>query len=88
MLSTSELWVEIAAVLAVLLLIPAYMGFIHVSVVGAAAYATVAGIAMTLGEELHFPRGQRQLSLWDIGLRIAAIAGVGGIAYGLALLLI
>ena len=88
MLSTSELWVEIAAAFAVALLIPTYMGFIHMSLVGAAAYAALAGLAMTLGEELHFPRGERQLSFWDIFLRIAAIAGVGGIAYGLALILI
>ena len=87
-MSVGELWIEIAAIAAVVLLIPTYMGFIHVNAIGAIAYAAIAGMAMTLGEELHFPARERQLSVPEIGLRIAAVAGIGGLAYLLALVLI
>lgn len=88
MLSTRELWVEIGAIFSIALLIPAYMGFIHVGVAGAAAYAAIGGVAMTLAEELHFPPKEREIRLSDIALRIAAVAGLGGVAYVLALIFI
>lgn len=88
MLSEFEFWIEAGATATVMLLIPVYMGFIHVSPIGAAAYAAVGGFAMAVGEELQFRVSAWQITAWDIMLWCAAIAGAGGLAYLLALIFI
>ena len=81
-------WIETSALLSALVLIPFYMGFIHVDPMGAAAYALVGGIGMAVGEELQFRFDLQDIELADIGLWAASIAGVGGIIYALALLFV
>ncbi|MGZ8282646.1 MAG: hypothetical protein ACXWUN_06795 [Allosphingosinicella sp.] len=88
MLSNTEFWVETSATATVLLLIPLYMGLIHVSPVGAVAYAGVGGVAMAVGEDLQFGLAAVRPSLVDVLLWACAIAGSGGIFYLLALWLI
>lgn len=88
MLNKFESWLEIGATFAAVLLIPIYMGFIHVAPVGAAAYAGVGGVAMAVGEEVQFRTSLKQVTLWDMVLWAMAIAGVGGVGYVLALILI
>ena len=88
MLSNFEAKLELGATLAAVLLIPIYMGFIHVAPAGAVAYAGVGGTAMAVGEHIQFDHGLDQLSLWDVLLWTVAISGTGGLAYVLALLLI
>jgi hypothetical protein len=88
MLSTTEFWVETSATATVLLLIPLYMGLIHVSPVGAAAYAGVGGVAMAFGEELQFGLEPIRVTAVDVLLWVGAIAGSGGTLYLLALWLI
>jgi hypothetical protein len=83
-----EFWVETGALIAAILLIPAYMGFIEVAPAGAVAYAGVGGVAMAAGEELQFAWAAPKLTVWDVALWTGAIAGVGGLAYLLALWLI
>ena len=86
--SLSHFWIETSAIGTALLLIPLYMGFIHVSPPGAAAYAAVGGLAMAVGEELQFGSRGMRVTLWDVLLWGAAIAGAGGVAYVLALVYI
>ena len=81
-------WIETGALLAAIVLIPLYMGLIHVAPLGAAAYALVGGFAMAIGEELQFRFDLNQIRLGDVALWAASIAGVGGIIYALALWLI
>jgi hypothetical protein len=81
-------WVETGALVAAVLLIPIYMGFIHVAPAGAIAYAGVGGVAMAAGEELQFRPSVRDLTFSDVALWTAAIAGAGGLGYVLALLFI
>jgi hypothetical protein len=88
MLSKFESCLELVATIAAVLLIPVYMGFIHVAPVGALAYAGVGGAAMAAGEELQFREGLGAVTLWDIVLWALAISGVGGLAYLLALIAI
>ncbi len=90
MISELEFWIEAAAIAAVATLIPVYMGFIHVAPLGAAAYAALGGCAMALGETLQF--GGHSVDAREFAIDSAAwgtgIAGVGGIAYVLALIFI
>jgi hypothetical protein len=88
MLSKFESSLETVATITAVLLIPIYMGFIHVAPVGALAYAGVGGAAMAAGEELQFRQGLREMTLSDVALWALAISGVGGIAYLLALIAI
>ena len=88
MLSSTEFWIEAVATAAIVLLIPFYMGFIHVTPAGAAAYAGVGSIAMAVGEDLQFGIHSLQITFWDVALWGAAIAGSGGVIYLLALLLV
>jgi hypothetical protein len=88
MTGSREFWVETGALVTATLLLPIYMGFIHVAPVGALAYAGVGGVAMAAGEELQFGPTVRNVTLWDVVLWTCAIAGVGGLAYLLALLFI
>ncbi len=81
-------WIESGALLGALVLIPFYMGLIHVAPLGAAAYALVGGLFMAIGEELQFRFDLQRIRLADIILWAASIAGIGGIIYVLALLLI
>jgi len=87
-LSNTEFWIEAGATAAIVLLIPFYMGFIHVAPLGAAAYAGVGSVAMAIGEDLQFGVQSLQVTLWDIALWGAAIAGSGGTIYLLALLFV
>lgn len=91
MISETEFWIETGALMAALLVIPFYLGFIHVSPGGAIAYAVLGGVAMAIGEQLQFP-GPALPSLrefiTDILLWSAAISGVGGLIYVLALVLV
>ena len=86
--SLNQFWIETGAALAAVLAIPFYMGFIHVSALGAAAYAGVGGVAMAVGEDLQFGIQRPALTFWDVGLWIAAIAGTGGVAYVVALIFV
>ena len=87
-MSVLEVWIETAACVTAVLLIPIYMGFIHAAPTAAVAYAGAGGFAMAVGEELQFRFDLRRLTLADVLLWAAAIAGSGGIAYILALILI
>ena len=87
-MSSTEFWIEAGATAAVVLLIPFYMGFIHVTPIGAAAYAGVSSVAMAIGEDLQFGLHSLQVTFWDIALWCAAIAGTGGAIYLMALLLV
>jgi hypothetical protein len=80
-----DIWLEVAATAAAVLLIPIYMGFIHVAPVGAAAYAGVGGGAMAVGEEVQFGARPTQVTFSDVVLWAMAICGVGGVGYFLAL---
>ena len=84
----AQIWFEITATATVVLFIPAYMGFIHVAPLGAAAYALVGGFAMAVGEQLQFRLKALDLTPIDVLLWSAAIAGTGGVAYVLALIFI
>ena len=88
MMSPRQFWIETGALVAAVFLIPVYMGFIHVAPAGALAYAGVGGVAMAAGEELQFRANLRDVTLWDILLWTAAIAGAGGLGYWLALIFI
>lgn len=81
-------WIETTGLLAVVLVIPFYMGFIHISRVGAAAYAGVGGFAMAIGEELQFRFQAVRVTFFDVALWCASIGGVGGVTYVLALVFI
>jgi hypothetical protein len=88
MLNRFETGFEAGATLAAVLLIPIYMGFIHVAPAGALAYAGVGGVAMAAGEELQFDSSLDQVTLWDVVLWTMSIASIGGVGYFLALLFI
>ena len=81
-------WIETAAFAAAIILIPLYMGYVHMSPPGAVAYAAVGGLAMAVGEALQFDSRRIRLTVWEVGLWCGAILGTGGIVYILALLLI
>lgn len=83
-----QFWIEAAATAAAIIVIPLYMGFIHVSVSAAVAYAGVGGLAMALGEGLQFGRGFLAVAIVDVILWSGVILCAGGLIYGLALLLI
>jgi hypothetical protein len=78
-------WVEAVAFVAAIVLIPFYMGLIHVAPLGAAAYALVGGLGLAIGEELQFRFDLNEIRIADIILWAASIAGLGGIIYFLAL---
>lgn len=90
MVSEAEFWIEATAIATVAALIPIYMGFIHVEPLTVALYAAVGGIAMAIGEALQF-EGKlvepREIAI-DSATWSTGIAAVGGVAYGLALVLI
>lgn len=88
MLSEIEIWIELTAIAAVVVMIPLYLGFVHVAPAGALAYAAAGGIALTMGEHLQFrlPRGRLKHAAIDAVLWVAAISGIGGIVYLLALI--
>ena len=88
MMGAAELWIETLAMLAAVLLIPIYMGFIHLSPLHMLAYAGLGGLAMAIGEDLQFRAGPWDLQLWDILPWAVAIAVAGGAAYVLALIFI
>ena len=81
-------WVEAGAFLAAIVLIPFYMGLIHVAPLDAAAYALVGGLGLAIGEELQFRFDLVQIRIADIILWAASIAGIGGIIYFLTFWLI
>lgn len=91
MISKAEFWIETGALAAALLLIPFYMGFIHVAPAGALVYVGIGGAGMATGEQLQFPSqglpSAREFGS-DVLLWSAAIAGVGGASYLLALVLV
>ncbi len=107
--SELEIWIELAAITAVVVMFPLYLGFVHVGPAGALAYAAAGGIALTISEHLQFrvpakrplhpaaslrrpppPQKPGRVALKhaaiDAGLWVAAITGVGGIVYLLALI--
>ena len=86
--SLLQIWIEFGAAAIVLLLIPAYMGYIHVAPLAAAGYALFAGTAMAIGEQLQFEFGRFEIAPSDIVLWTLSIAGVGGVCYVLALIFI
>jgi hypothetical protein len=88
MFSPAQLWLEIGAVATVILLIPIYMGIIHIGIAGVFVYAVVGGCAISMADALHFGLRDWHPDAWDFGLPAAAILGVGGIGYVLAVLLI
>ena len=103
MLSEFEIWIELTAIAAVTVMIPLYLGFIHVGPAGALAYAAAGGVALATGEHLQLRLPHRETlhrppprpgRVWlkhaaiDAGLWVAAISGVGGLVYLLALILL
>jgi hypothetical protein len=84
--SLTQFWIETGATLVAVLLIPFYMGFIHVGAFGAAAYAAVGGLAMAIGEQLQFEPRRPNIEASDVLLWSAAIGGSGGLAYVVALI--
>ena len=88
MLSEVEIWIELTAIAAVMVMIPLYLGFVHVGPAGALAYAAAGGVALAAGEHLQFrlPPGRLTHAAIDAGLWVAAVCGVGGIVYWLALI--
>lgn len=91
MTSAAEFWIETGALAAALLVIPFYIGFIHVPPAGALLYVAIGGLGMAIGEQLQFP-GETLPSAGELAsdalLWSAAIAGVGGASYILALVLV
>lgn len=88
MSSELEIWIELAAIAAVVVMFPLYLGFVHVGPAGALAYAAAGGIALTTGEHLQLSPTADPLkhAAIDAGLWVAAISGVGGVVYLLALM--
>ena len=88
MLSELEVWIELAAIAAVMVMIPLYLGFVHVGPAGALAYAAAGGVAVATGEHLQFrlPPSRLDHAAIDALLWVAAISGVGGIVYLFALI--
>lgn len=83
-----EFWVEALALGTVVILLPAYWGYLHVGAAGAFAYLALASVMMPLGEQLQFGLRDIRLSLDDVLLWTVAIGGAGGAVYALALWLI
>lgn len=89
-ISDTEIWLELGGILAVVLLLPFYMGFLHVELMWAASYAVAGGFGMAAGERVHSDKlaWQPRHLLPDVLLWSGAICGVGGIAYACAWLFI
>jgi hypothetical protein len=85
--SLAQFWIETGAMIAVLVAIPAYLGIVHADLIVACAYASVGGLAMAVGEALQFG-GVLRFTVGDVVLWSTAIAGTGGVAYALALILV
>ena len=93
MLSEYDVWIELAAIAAVVVMFPLYLGFIHVGAAGALAYAAAGGVALALGEHLQLRLRRRPLhraslkhAAIDAILWVAAISGLGGLVYLFALI--
>ena len=96
-ISKGEFWIEFIAVVIAVLLLPFYIGYIHIGLPGALLYTAAAGAGLALGEELQFSSYRlSQLpdlpDLPDLAGEIApwsvSVAVVGGIIYLLALILV
>lgn len=93
-ISKGEFWIESIAVVIAVLLLPFYIGYIHIGLPGALLYTAAAGAGLALGEELQFssyhlsqlpdlPDLAGEIALWSV-----SVAVVGGIIYLLALILV
>lgn len=86
MFSDPHLRIEITALAWILVLIPLYMGIIHVSAWDAGVYALIGGAAIALGDNAQFGLRGMRVSLAEVLLWTATVAGVGGLIYFLALI--
>jgi len=84
-------WAEAVGVVVVIVLLPFYIGFLHLTVLELLAYAAVAGAGLTAGDHLQFP-AVRSLGLADLMVDFAlwaqAVLGLGLVAYLVALVLV
>jgi hypothetical protein len=84
-------WAEAVGVIVVIVLLPFYIGFLHLTVLDLLAYAAVAGVGLTAGDHLQFP-AVRSLRLADLMIDLAlwaqAVLGIGLVAYLVALVLV
>ena len=86
-----DLWSEAVGLLVVILLLPFYIGVLHLTLVELLAYIVVAGVALTAADHLQFapsrPLGAAELVM-DFTLWAQAVLGLGLVAYLLALILV
>lgn len=81
----SQFRIEAAALVSIIVLIPLYLGIVHVGLWSASTYAVLGGGAITLGDSAHHGPGDLRETLAEIVLATAAVAGAGGLIYLLAL---
>lgn len=91
MISDLEIWSEAAGALAVAVLIPFYMGILHLTLVQLLGYGGVAGLLLAAGEHLRFtgavaPRLREFLA--DLLLWAQMVLGLGTMSYLAAVILI
>ncbi|WP_129794290.1 hypothetical protein [Sphingosinicella sp. CPCC 101087] len=86
-----DVWAEAIGAMIVIVFLPFYIGFLHLSVVELLLYAALAGVGLTAGDYLQFPPvrplGLAELAM-DSALWTQAVLGAGLIAYLLALALV
>jgi hypothetical protein len=87
MFTNLQFWIETVAIVAAVLFIPTYLGFVHASAAAILAYVGVGSVAMATGEQLQFGSPVR-LGISDLAIWCGVMTGLGGSAYLLALLLI
>ena len=86
-----DLLAEGAGMLVAAVLLPFYIGVMHMSLLELFAYAGVAGAGLTAGDHLQFPRVRDFAPadlMMDFALWAQAVLGLGLVAYLLALLLV
>ena len=91
MLSDFELWSETAGALTVAILIPFYMGVIHLTVLQLLFYGGVAGSFLAGGEHLRYsgfvtPRMKEFFG--DLFLWAQMVLGIGTVSYLIAVIAI
>jgi hypothetical protein len=86
-----DLWSETIGLLVAILLLPFYIGYLHLTLAQLLAYIVVAGAVLTAADHLRFasakPVGAADLAM-DFTLWAQAVLGLGLAAYLLALVLV
>ena len=86
-----ELWAEGVGLIVAIVMLPFYIGVLHLTLVELLLYAGVAGAGLTAGDRLQFPRVRAFAPadlVVDFALWAQAVLGLGLVAYLLALLLV